>query len=92
MHFGNVQIDPSVLSKLYQDARDLIDEMEASEKLSAEKNERDRKYYKDRYHQLIKRLGNCFKAPLLNEEELEKDIDCLELVKELIPELTIENV
>ena len=66
--------------------------MTTSEALSAAKNERDRKGYKERYHQLIKELGNCFKAPIMSEEELEKDIDCLELVSDLIPELTIENV
>lgn len=92
VHCGNVEVEAGVLSKLYQDAIDLTDEMRASEKMSAEKNERDRKYYKDRYHELIKRLGNCFKAPVMSEEDLEKDIDCLGLVQDVIPELTVENV
>jgi hypothetical protein len=48
-----------------------MNEMKASEEFSSEKNERDRKYYKDRYHDLIKRLGDCFKSPEMTEEELE---------------------
>lgn len=46
VHFGKVEVDPLVLSKLYQDTRDLIDKMTASEALSAERNERDRKGYR----------------------------------------------
>lgn len=92
IHFGKVEIEAQVLSQLYQDARDLIDKMTASEALSAEKNTRDRKSYKERYHGLIQRLGNCFKSPEMTEEELERDVDSLALVQDIIPELTIENV
>ena len=81
-----------MLSKLYQDTRDLIDKMTASEALSPERNERDRKGYRDTYHSLIERLGNAFKPAVTSEEELEKDVDCLALVKPLIPELSIAGV
>jgi len=66
--------------------------MKASEELSAEKNERDRKGYRKTFHSLIERLGNCFKPPITTEEEQERDVDCLALVNDLIPELSIEAV
>jgi len=66
--------------------------MKASEELSPEKNERDRKYYLQTYHSLIERLGNFFKPPVLTEEEQERDVDCLALVQDLIPELSIQGV
>lgn len=91
-HFGKVEVDALVLSKLYQDARDLIEKMKVSEGLSTEKNERDRTYYKQTYHGLVERLGNIFKPPITSEEEMERDVDCLALVKDLIPELSVENV
>ena len=80
------------MSQLYQDTRDLIDKMKASEELSEEKNERDRKGYRATYHSLIERLGNMFKPSIQNEEDIERDVDCLALVKDLIPELSIEGV
>ena len=92
MHFGKVDVDALELSKLYQDARDLIDKMRESETHSAEKNERDRKTYRETHHSLVERLGNLFKPPVTSEEELERDVDCLALVKDLIPELSIEAV
>jgi len=33
-----------------------------------------------------------FKAPITSEEQLDQDIDCLALVKNLIPDLSVENV
>jgi len=92
VHFGKVEVGALALSQLYQDTRDLVDKMKASEALSAEKNERDRKGYRETYHSLILRLGNLFKPPITSEEELEQDIDCLALVENLIPDLSIEAV
>lgn len=92
IHFGQVEVQDTDLSQLYQDTRDLLDKMRASEKLSAEKNTRDRKGYKVTYHKLIERLGNMFKPPASKEEALDQDIDCLQLVENLIPELSIESV
>jgi hypothetical protein len=66
--------------------------MKVSEKQSEEKNRRDKKYQKQTYHNLIERFGNIFKPPVVSEEELERDVDCLDLVKDLIPELNIDNV
>lgn len=66
--------------------------MKASEKSSEAKNARDRKYYKETYHSLIERLGNIFKPPITSEEEQDRDVDCLALVKDVIPELSVENV
>ena len=66
--------------------------MKISEKQSEEKNKRDRKYQRQIYHKLIERLGNIFKPPVTSEEELERDVDCLALVKDLIPELSLDNV
>jgi hypothetical protein len=92
VHFGKVEVEDLTLSQLYQDTRDLIDKMRESETFSSERNERDRKGYRDTYHSLILRLGNLFKPPILSEEDLERDIDCLALVKELLPELSIAAV
>lgn len=92
VHFGQVEADGLELSQLYQDTRDLIDKMVESEGFSAERNERDRKGYRETYHNLILRLGNIFKPPILSEEELENDVDCLALVKDLIPDLSIAGV
>ena len=66
--------------------------MKTSEKSSEAKNTRDRKYYKETYHSLIERLGNIFKPPIISEEEQERDVDCLALVRDVIPELSVENV
>ena len=66
--------------------------MKASEKQSEDKNRRDRKYQRQTYHTLIERFGNIFKPPVTSEEELERDVDCLALVKDIIPELSIDNV
>ena len=65
--------------------------MEASEKLSEACNERDRKGYQVRFESLIVRLGGFFK-PVLTEEEADKDINCLDIVKDYIPPLTTDNV
>ena len=92
MHFGKVAIDADAVCKLYQDILDLVDEMKASEKLSEDKNTRDKKYYRARFDKAIQRLGDFFKAPILTEEDAQKDVDCLELVRDLLPELTIDNV
>lgn len=92
VHFGKVDVDALALSQLYQDTRDLIDKMKESELLSPEKNERDRKTYRETHHSLIERLGNLFKPPVTSEEELERDVDCLALVKALIPELSVLSV
>jgi len=92
VHFGKVDVDALTLSQLYQDTRDLIDKMKASEELSAEKNERDRKTYRETHRSLIERLGNLFKPPVTSEEELERDVDCLALVEPLIPDLSVQNV
>ena len=66
--------------------------MKVSEKQSEDKNRRDRKYQRQIYHNLIERFGNIFKAPVVSEEELERDVDTLALVKDFIPELNIDNV
>lgn len=92
VHFGKVEADALELSQLYQDTRDLIDKMRTSAGFSEERNQRDRKGYGATYHDLILRLGNIFKPPILSEEELENDVDCLALVKDLIPELSVEGV
>lgn len=92
IHFGKVEVDALTLSKLYQETRDLIEQMKASEQLSEAKNTRDRKNYNETYHRLVERLGNIFKPPITSEEEQENDVDCLALVKDYIPELSIENV
>lgn len=92
VHFGKMEVGDLVLSKLYQDTRDLIDLMRESETFSAEKNARDRKGYGETYHALILRLGNLFKPPITSEEELEQDIDCLALVRDLIPALSVAAV
>jgi hypothetical protein len=65
--------------------------MEASEKLSEACNERDRKGYQIRFENLIVRLGGFFK-PVLTEEEVDKDINCLDIIKDYIPPLTVDNV
>ena len=65
--------------------------MEASEKLSEACNERDRKGYKVRFEKLIDRFGGFFK-PVLSEEESDKDVNCVEIVKDFIPPLSVENV
>lgn len=70
----------------------MIDKMKESETFSAEKNERDRKTYRETHHALIERLGNLFKPPVTSEEELERDVDCLALVKDLIPGLSVAGV
>jgi hypothetical protein len=44
-----------------------------------------------RFESLIARLGGFFK-PVLTEEEADKDIDCLEIVRDYIPPLTVDNV
>jgi hypothetical protein len=41
---------------------------------------------------LIERFGNTFKASVVSEEEFERDVDTLTLVKDYIPELNIDNV
>lgn len=52
--------------------------MKASEALSEDKNNRDRKGYRKTFDGLIKRLGDMFKPPITSEEQ--QDIDCLALV------------
>jgi len=91
VHFGCVDADPVKLSELHQDVCDLADQMEASEKLSEACNERDRKGYQLKFEELISRFGGFFK-PVLTEEEADKDVDCLERVRDYIPPLTVENV
>ena len=76
---------------MHQDVCDLVDQMEASEKLSEACNERDRKGYKVRFENLIDRLGGFFK-PVLTEEEADKDVDCLQIVKDYLPPLTVDHV
>jgi hypothetical protein len=92
IHVGKVDVDPIALSQLYQDTRDLISKMRASEAQSADKNTRDRKGYKETFDTLIRRLGNLFKPPNLPEEQADQDIDCLTLVEDLLPELSIRAV
>lgn len=92
VHYGKVEADSIALSKLHQDVRDLVNKMTASEKLSEAQNNRDRQGYQSTFEQLIDRLGGFYKPPILSEEEAEKDIDCLKLVKAYIPPLTIENI
>lgn len=87
-----MEADSALLSQLYQDTRDLIGKMKASEALSEEKNNRDRKGYRETFNQLIQRLGNIFKPPITSEEQLDQDIDCLALVENLLPELSVKNV
>lgn len=92
LSFGKVEADPIKLSQLHQDVCDLCDEMAESEKLSQACNERDRIGYKKRFDEAIDRLGGFFKPPILSEEDLSKDVNCLSLVKEYVPELSIPNV
>lgn len=92
VHFGMVEADSIALSKLHQEVRDLINKMTASEKLSQAQNQRDRQGYKKTFEQLIDRLGGFYKPPILSEEQADKDVDCLKLVKSYIPPLSIENV
>jgi hypothetical protein len=87
-----MESDPIALSQLHQDVRDLADKMTASEKMSESKNERDRKGYQKTFESLIDRLGGFYKPPILSEEEADKDVDCLQLVRAYIPPLTIDNV
>ena len=84
--------NPGSVSLLHQDIRDLADKMRVSEKLSAAQNDRDRQGYQVEYEKLIDRLGCFFKPAVISEEELEKDVDCLALVKDFIPALTVDNV
>ena len=92
MHFGKFESDSIALSTLHQDVRDLVNKMTASEKLSEAQNERDRQGYQKTFEQLIDRLGGFFKPPILSEEEADKDVDCLQLVKTYVPPLNTENV
>jgi len=58
---GSMEVDPLVLSALYQEVRDLADKMRNSEKNgSAAQNERDRKGYRIKFNQLLERFGNMF--------------------------------
>jgi hypothetical protein len=41
---------------------------------------------------LIDRLGGFFKPPILSEEQMGTDVNCLSLVKDCLPPLSIENV
>ena len=66
--------------------------MRASEKMSAAQNERDRKGYRAKFDSYIERLGIFFKKPILNEEDVTSDVNCLELVKDILPDLTVDNV
>ena len=43
------------------------------------------------FESLVARLGGFFK-PVLTEEEADKDVDCLERVRDYIPPLTVDNV
>lgn len=92
VHFGELEVDPFALSTLYQDIRDLADQMKASEKLSAAQNERDRRSYKAKFYQCIERLGNFYKKPIVKEEDMDSEVNCMELVRDILPGLTIENV
>ena len=91
-HYGSVEADAIALSSLHQEVRDLVNKMQASEKLSEAQNERDRRGYQKQFESLIDRLGGFYKPPILSEEEADKDVDCLKLVKDFIPPLTIDNV
>ena len=65
IHTGTLEVDPLVLSALYQEVRDLADKMKASEKNgSAAQNERDRKGYRIKFNQLLERFGMLFKPPM----------------------------
>lgn len=66
--------------------------MKASEKMSTAQNERDKVGYRRVFDSLIDRFGTLFKKPVVTEEEIEFDINCKELVEDLIPDLTIDNV
>ena len=66
--------------------------MTNSEKLSAACNDRDRIGYQKRFEGCIDRLGGFFKPPILSEEDIGKDVNCLSLVKDFIPALSIANV
>mmetsp|Transcript_14712 Transcript_14712/g.19938 ORF Transcript_14712/g.19938 Transcript_14712/m.19938 type:complete len:122 (+) Transcript_14712:312-677(+) len=87
-----MEADSVQLSALHQEVRDLVNKMQASEKLSEAQNERDRRGYQTQFEQLIDKLGGFYKPPILSEEEADKDVDCLKLVKEFIPPLTTDNV
>jgi len=93
---GSILSENNYLGTLYQDTVDLRDAMEASEKFSAERNERDRKMYKMRFDQLIEQLGELFLPPVETNDEGQKLYTNEELfmgqVRPYIPELKIENV
>lgn len=72
--------------------RDLADKMQASEKLTEEQNERDRRGYQKDLENLIDRLGGFFKPPILSEEFADQDVNCLSLVNDCLPPLSHENV
>jgi hypothetical protein len=62
---GTMEVDPLVLSALYQEVRDLADKMRNSEKNgSTAQNKRDRKGYRIKFNQLIDRFGTMFQPPL----------------------------
>lgn len=65
IHTGQLEVDPLVLSALYQEVRDLADKMRSSEKNgSAAQNERDRKGYRTKFNQLLERFGDLFNPPI----------------------------
>lgn len=64
LHFGKLDVEPLVLSALYQESRDLIEKMKASEKLSPAQNERDKRAYRVKFDQLIEKFGILFKSPI----------------------------
>ena len=102
IHMGTMEVDPLVLSALYQEARDLADKMRNSEKNgSAAQNERDRKGYRNKFNQLIERFGTMFQPPLddkavENLDDIIASQTCGDLFTSdgatLLPDLTVENV
>ena len=72
---GQVDVDPLVLSALYQEVKDLADKMRNSEKNgSAAQNERDRKGYRIKFNQLIERFGLLFKPPACKSQPISTNL------------------
>jgi len=90
--FGKIEVDAVVLSKLYQDSLDLVDKLKRSAARTDAQNKRDCVEHMKTFHSLIDRLGTLFKPEVLSEEERDKDVDMLGLVKDVLPELSVENV
>ena len=81
-----------MLSNQYQFLNNLLDRMALSDQKEGDQNERDKTYYTLDFHKAIADFGYFFKEPILADEDRDKDIDCLEVVKEVLPQLSKDAV